>query len=58
MPRIDREVIECRLNINLNVKPMIQRKRNLGKGISEAARNKIKKLLDSGFIREVWYARA
>ena len=41
-----------RLNINSDVKPVKQQKRRFSPEIMEAIQSEVKKLIDSGFIRE------
>lgn len=57
MPKVDRSVIKHRLNISPDTRPIIQKKRNPGKERSEVARAEVRKLLESGFIREVLYPK-
>lgn len=57
MPESNRGVIKHKLNISPDVKPVIQKKRNLGREKSEAIGHEVKKLLDSSFIKEVKFSK-
>jgi len=49
---IARDVIQHRLNVDPNHKPIIQKKRHLGTKRSTAAATEVKKLLEARFLRE------
>ena len=55
MPGIDREVIQHRLNVNPGCKPVQQRWRIFAPKHNKAVAKEVEKLLDAGFIREVFY---
>ena len=52
MPGLDPHVVMHRLNINSDAKPVKQQQRRFRLEIMEAIQSKVKKLIDSGFIRE------
>jgi len=52
MPGLDLRVAMHRLNINSDVKPVKQQQRRFRPEIMEAIQSEVKKLIDSGFIRE------
>jgi len=52
MPGLDPRVAMHRLNINSDVKPVKQQQRWFRLEIMEAIQSEVKKLIDSGFIRE------
>jgi len=52
MPGLDPQVAMHRLNINSDVKPVKQQQRRFCPEIMEAIQSEVKKLIDSGFIRE------
>jgi len=52
MPGLDPQVAMHRLNINPNAKPDKQQQRWFCPEIMEAMQSEVKKLIDSGFIRE------
>jgi len=52
MPGLDPRVAMHRLNINSNVKPVKQQQRRFHPEVMEAIQSEVKKLIDSGFIRE------
>ena len=52
MPVLDPRVAMHRLNINSDVKPVKQQQRRFRPEIMEAIQSEVKKLIDSGFIRE------
>jgi len=52
MPGLDPQVAMHHLNINPNVKPVKQQQRWFRPEIMEAIQSEVKKLIDSGFIRE------
>jgi len=52
MPGLDPQVAMHRLNINLDAKPVKQQQRRFCPKIIEAIQSEVKKLIDSGFIRE------
>ena len=51
-PGLDPQVPMHRLNINSDMKPIKQRQRQFRPKIMEAIKSEVKKLIDSGFIRE------
>jgi len=57
MPGIPREVIEHRLEIYSDAKPVQQRVRKQSVERQDFIRQEVKKLLDAGFIREAHYPR-
>jgi len=52
MPGLDSQVVMHCLNINPDAKPVKQQQRRFRPEIMEAIQSKIKKLIDSDFIRE------
>ena len=52
MPGLDPQVSMHRLNINPDVKPVKQQQRRFRPEIMEAIQSEVRKLIDSGFIRE------
>jgi len=48
-------VIEHRLNVDPNDKPMIKKKRYMGPKQATAGTADVQKLLEAGFIRECYY---
>jgi hypothetical protein len=52
---VNRDVIEHSLNVDPSFKPRKQRLRKMSDDKAEAARNKVKRLLSAGVIREVTY---
>ena len=52
MPGLDPQVAMHRLNINSDVKSVKQQQRRFHPEIMEAIQSEVKKLIDSGFIRE------
>jgi len=52
MPRLDPRVAMHRLNINVDVKPVKQQQRRFRPEVMEAIQSEVRKLIDSGFIRE------
>ena len=52
MPGLDPRVAMHRLNINTDIKPVKQQQRRFRPEIMEAIQLEVKKLIDSGFIRE------
>ena len=52
MPRLDPQIAMHRLNINPDVKPVKQQQRQFRPEIMEVIESEVKKLIDSGFIRE------
>ena len=52
MPGLDPQVAMHRLNINSNMKPVKQQQRRFRPEIMEAIQSEVRKLIDSGFIRE------
>ena len=52
MPGLDPRVAIHRLNINSDVKPVKQQQQRFRPEVMEAIQSEVKKLIDSGFIRE------
>ena len=55
MPRIDRKIIQQRLNVNSKYKLVQQKRRIFAPKHNKAVTEKIEKLLEAGFIKEVFY---
>ena len=55
MPRIDPSVIVYRLNVNPTSSPIQQKKRVFAPERDKAIAEEVRKLLEAGFIREVYY---
>ena len=55
MPGIDRKIIQYRLNVNLECKPVQQKWRIIAPERNKAVIEEVDKLLEAGFIREVFY---
>jgi hypothetical protein len=55
MPGIYPSIIEHRLNVNPNCRPVKQRRRTFTLERNQAIADEVKKLLEAGFIREVDY---
>ena len=55
MPRIDPSVIVHRLNVNPAFSPIRQKKRVFTPKRDKAIAEEVRKLLEVGFIREVYY---
>ena len=55
MPRIDREVIQHRLKVNPECKPVKQRRRIFTPKCNKLVVEEVEKLLEASFIREVFY---
>ena len=55
MPGIDPSVIVYRLNVNLAYSPIRQKKRVFAQNQDKAIAEEVRKLLEAGFIREVYY---
>ena len=55
MPGIDPSVIVHRLNVNPDSSPVRQKKRVFAQERDKAVAEEVKKLLEAGFIREVYY---
>ena len=53
MPRIDISVSYHKLSIDKNAKPIRQKKRNHDAKHQKVIKDKVKKLLQAGFIREI-----
>jgi hypothetical protein len=53
--RASRVVIEHQLQVSPNVRPKKQKLRKIAEEKVEAAKVKVRRLLDTGFIREVTY---
>jgi hypothetical protein len=52
---VNNEVIEHKLQVNPNVKPKKQKLRKMSQEKLEVVKAEVKRLLDTGFIREVTY---
>ena len=52
MPGLDPQVAMHRLNINPDMKPVKQQQRRFRPEVMEAIQSEVRKLIDSGFIRE------
>ena len=55
MPGIDRKIIQHCLNINLDCKPVQQKQRIFVPKRNKAVTEEVKKLLETSFIKEVFY---
>ena len=55
MPRIDKQVIEHSLNVDLTKKPVQQKRRVFTPEWNKVVMEEVEKLLAVGFIREVYY---
>ena len=55
MPGIDPSVIVHRLNVNPTSSPIRQKKRVFAQGRDKAIVEEVRKLLEAGYIREVYY---
>ena len=55
MPRIDRKIIQHRLNVNLECKLVQQKRRIFASEHNKAVVEEVEKLLEADFIREVFY---
>ena len=55
MPRIDPSTIVHRLNVNPASSPIRQKKRVFAQKRDKAVAEEVRKLLEAGFIREVYY---
>ena len=55
MPRIDRKIIQHRLNVNLECKPVQQKRRIFATKCNKAVTEEVDKLLEANFIREFFY---
>ena len=55
MPGIDPSIIVHKLNVNLDSSPIRQKKRVFAQERDKAVAEEIRKLLEAGFIREVYY---
>ena len=55
MPGIDLSIIVHRLNVNPDSSPVRQKKRVFAQERDKAMVEKVRKLLEDGFIREVYY---
>ena len=55
MPGIDPSVIVHRLNVNPDFPPVRQKKRVFAQELDKAVAEEVRKLLEAGFIREVYY---
>ena len=57
MPGISPKVIQHKLNVDLEKKPIQQRRRVFALERNQAITNEVNKLLSAGFIREVYYPK-
>ena len=55
MPKIDRNIIQHQINVNPECKPVQQKRRIFAPERNEAVTEEVEKLLEAGFIREVFY---
>ena len=55
MPGIDPSIIVHRLNVNLDSSPVRQKKQVFVQERDKAVVEEVRKLLEAGFIREVYY---
>ena len=55
MPGINIEVIQHKLNVNLEKKPVQQRRRAFASERDQVVKEEVARLLTTGFIREVYY---
>ena len=55
MPGIDKKIIRHCLNINPECKPVQQKRRIFATEHNKAVTKKVEKLLEAGFIKEVFY---
>jgi len=55
MPRIDPEVISHKLSIKTDAKPVKKKSMRMNKEKSRTISNEIDRLLQAGFIREMFY---
>ena len=55
MPGIDRKIIQHRLNVNPEYKPVQQKWRIIAPERNKAVIEEVEKLLEAGFIKEVFY---
>ena len=55
IPKIDRKIIQHRLNINLECKPIQQKRRIFAPEPNKAITKEVEKFLEAGFIKEVFY---
>ncbi|XP_030958569.1 uncharacterized protein LOC115980462 [Quercus lobata] len=56
MPKIDRKIIQYRLNVNPECKPIQQKRRIFSLEHNKAVTEEVEKLLEADFIREVFYS--
>ena len=56
MPGIDRKIIQHHFNVNLECKPVQQKRRIFATEHNKAITKEVEKLLEAGFIREVFYS--
>ncbi|XP_030923089.1 uncharacterized protein LOC115949970 [Quercus lobata] len=56
MPEIDRKIIQYRLNVNPECKPIQQKRRIFSLEHNKAVTEEVEKLLEADFIREVFYS--
>ena len=52
---IDRKIIQYRLNVNLECKPLQQKRRIFAPERNKVVTEEVEKLLEADFIREVFY---
>ena len=55
MPEIDRKIIQHRLNVNAECKPVQQKKRIFAPECNKVVTEEVEKLLEADFIRKVFY---
>jgi hypothetical protein len=55
MPGVPRELIEHKLHLNPNAKPIKQRLRHFAQDKKDVIKKEIARLLDTGFIKEVYH---
>ena len=55
MPRIDRKIIQHRLNVDPECKPVQQKQIIFAPEHNKTVTEEVEKLLEAGFIREVFY---
>ena len=56
MPGIDRTIVQHHLNVNPECKPIQRKQRIFVPGCNKAITKEVEKLLEAGFIREVFYS--
>ena len=55
MPRIDKKIIQHRLNVNPKCKPVQQKRRIFALECNKGVTEEVEKLLEADFIKEVFY---